>query len=100
MRSARFVLLASAAALAACTTLSNPAPSADVAAAIVPGATTKAEVEKMAGAPVRETTTVRNYPAESVYMYNDAFGGKSQLSVTYDDNGVVKSTFAESMPDN
>ena len=100
MRSSPFVLLASALALAACTTLSSPAPQGDVASAIVPGQTTKADVERIAGAPVRETTTVRNYPAESVYMYNDEYGGKSQLSVTYDENGVVKSTFAESMPDN
>lgn len=100
MRSTSLVLLASAIALSACSSLSNPAPKGDVATAIVPGETTKAEVERMAGTPVRETNTVRNYPAESVYMYNDAWGGKSQLSVHYDENGVVKSTFAESMPDN
>ena len=100
MRSTSLVLLASAIALAACTTLSSPAPRGDVASAIVPGETTRADVERMAGTPVRETNTVRSYPSESVYTYNDAWGGKSELSVTYDGNGVVKSTFAESMPDN
>ena len=100
MRIAPFVVLASAAALAACTTLSSPAPQVDVATAIVPGQTTRADVERIAGTPVRETSTVRNYPAEAVYMYNDVYGGKSQLSVTYDESGVVKSKFAESMPDN
>lgn len=99
MRSTGLVLLASALALAACTALSNPAPRADVASAIVPGETTKADVERMAGPPVRESSAERSYPAESVYMYQDVWGQKSQLSVTYDGNGVVTSTFSEVRPD-
>jgi hypothetical protein len=88
MRSARFALLASAAALAACTTFSNP-----VGASIVAGTTTRAEVEKMAGAPVQQYPATSRRAAETLYLYSDPWGNKYELSVQYDENNVVKSTF-------
>ncbi|HEV8247181.1 MAG TPA: hypothetical protein VGP93_15495 [Polyangiaceae bacterium] len=91
---ANAILLASAAlALAACATT---APPNDVFAArhVVPGVSTRADVDKLLGTPYGTVTVQRTKGVETTYGYTDVWGYAMALFVTYDDKGVVVTRYA------
>ena len=85
------LLLVAALALAGCASVGTPSGNG---ASLVPGVSTREDVAAVAGKPVADRGT------ESVYEYRDVWGYKSQLDVTYDESGVVRSTFSERMDEN
>ena len=85
------LVLVAALALAGCASVGTPSGND---ASIVAGTSTREDVAAVAGKPMADRGT------ESVYEYRDVWGYKSQLDVTYDEGGVVRSTFTERMDDN
>ncbi len=93
------ILIAAAAlALAACA--AGPiVPTAATASQIAPGVSTRADVDKLMGKPAYSFGETAKRPAESTYDYHDSFGQDASLTVTYDKQGVVQSTYSERQED-
>ena len=88
----KLVLVAGAAMLlSACASFApNTAKQSLVLSNIVPGVSTRADVEAMTGKPVHTFVGSHSGSMKSTYEFKDKFGYDSELVVRYNKNNVVE----------
>lgn len=92
-------LAGAALALTACATTSPP-NDVFAAAHVVPGVSTRADVDQLLGKPYEAITVKRLNHSEATYGYKDVWGYAMALFVTYDEKGIVVARYAERRAEN